>query len=497
MPPRSSTVSNTLARDRLGAGSVASFALTAAAPIMVVGGVVTTGWAVTGTVAVSIAMLAMAAVLAVWCVGYVTMARHVANSGSLYTYVAHGFGPVPAVAAGFVQLLSYGMMQCALYGIGGYQANVILGDLLGVRAPWWAWALGAWLVVTILGTQGVGVSSKVLAVAVVGELVVVTLVALVDLAHPAGGVVSLTALNPGELTTGTLGVTLAIAVTAFIGVEAAPVYSEESKKPKSTILTATFLALALMTIVYVAGSWAMTVTVGPDHVVETAARLGPDMLLVPAAAHWGGTVLVNAGHLLLLSSIAAGMVAYHNAFSRCAFALGRETVLPAFFGRTSPRTGAPIAASLAQSACGLLVIVLVAVAGWNPMTALFYIVGTTGALGVFGLMAAASAAVLGFFARDRRGESRWSTRILPAAATTAMLGCLWLIFDNYPTLIGVAPTSPARWAPLLFAAAAALGCGHGLRLRARRPEVLRRVGHGANAALLDVPPATATTGAAR
>lgn len=496
MPSQLSTVSTALAKDRLGAGSVASFALTAAAPIMVVGGVVTTGWSVTGTVAVSIAMLAMAAVLAVFCVGYVTMARHVANAGSLYTYVAHGFGPVPAVAAATVQLLAYGMMQCALYGIGGYQADAILGDLIGVHAPWWAWALGAWLVVTILGTRGVGVSSKILATAVAGELVIVAVVSVIDVAHPAGGTVSLAALNPGELVASTLGVALAIAVTSFIGVEAAPVYSEESKKPKSTVLAATFLSLGLMTVVYVIGSWAMTVTVGPDNVVETATQLGPDMLLVPAAGHFGGTALVNIGHMLLLTSIGAGMVAYHNAFSRCAFALGREAVLPTVFGRTSPATGAPIAASLAQSACGLATIIVFAAAGWNPMNTLFFIVGTTGALGVFILMTAASGSVVGFFARDRRGEGVWSTHLLPAAATAAMLCCLYLIFDNYATLIGVVPTSPARWAPLAFVVVGVLGWGYGLWLRRRRPGILRRVGHGANAVLVDGPAAIPAMGVA-
>jgi amino acid transporter len=475
---------NGLVPDRLGAGSVASFALTAAAPIMVVGGVVTTGWAVTGTVAVSIALLAMAGVLALFAVGYVTMARHVANAGSLYTYVAHGFGPVPAVAAGFGQLTAYGMMQVALYGIGGAQASPIFADLLGLPAPWWTWAIIAWTVVTILGTRGVGVSSRVLAIAVAAELVLVTLVSIIDLAHPAGGTISFAALNPGELNSGTLGVALAIAVTAFIGVEAAPVYSEESKRPRSTILIATFLALGLMALVYVNGSWAMTVTVGPDQVVEAATRLGPDLLLVPAAQHWGGTTLINTGHLLLLTSIFAGMLAYHNAFSRCAFALGRERVLPGVFGRTSPATGAPIAASLAQSACGLLVIVVFALAGWDPMTTLFFIVGTTGALGVFALMTAASASVLGFFAGNRRGENGWATWILPAMATGLLLGCLYLILDNYPTLIGVDSGSPARWTPLLFLAIAALGCCYAWWLRTSRPDTLRRVGHGANAALL-------------
>ncbi|MBT8225913.1 MAG: APC family permease [Dactylosporangium sp.] len=477
-------MSTTLAGNRLGALSVAGFALTAAAPMLVVGGVVPTGWAVTGTVAVSVAMLVIAAVLAVFCVGYVTMARHVANAGSLYTYVAHGFGPVAAVAAAFVQLLAYSMMQVALYGIGGVQAEAVLGDLLGVDAPWWVWALGAWVAVTVLGTRGVGVSSRILAVAVAAELVLVVIVAGIDLAHPAGGTVSFAALDPGGLDLSTFGVVLAIGVTAFIGVEAAPVYSEESRRPRSTVLTATFVALGLMTVAYVLVSWAMTVTVGPERVVAVAGELGPDMLLVPAAAHVGGDLLVDAGHVLLLTSIAAGMLAYHNAVARCAFALGRERVLPGVFGRTSPRSGAPIAASLAQSVCGLIVVIVVAVAGWDPMTRLFFALGTTGALGVFTLITAASASVVGFFGRDRRGEGLWATRLLPGVATAALVGCVGLIVANYTTLIGVGADSPARWVPGVFVVAGGLGCGYGWWLRAARRGVLARVGHGANAALL-------------
>jgi amino acid transporter len=447
--------------------------------------VITSAWAVTGIVAVGATLAAVAGLLAVWAVGYVTMARRVTNAGALYTFVAHGFGSVPAVAASFVQALAYTFMQVGLYGIGGYQARVILGDLTGINAPWWAWALVAWALVAVLGTQGVGLSSKILGCAVIAELVIVGIISIVALAHPAGGQVSFAALDPSRLDVSGLGVALAISVTAYIGVEAAPVYSEESKRPKSTVLVATFLALALMTLTYTVGSWAMTVIVGPDQVIDTATRLGPDMLLIPASQYWGGQTLVNTGHLLLLTSIGVGLVAYHNAFNRTAFALGREHVLPEILGRTSPTSGAPIAASMLQSICGLATITVVAMTGWDPMTGLFYVLGTTGGLGVFLLMTAASGSVLGFFARNPSGESIWATRILPAIATTLMIGCTWLIFDNYATLIGATPTSPARWTPLAFAAVGAAGLGYGLWLRVRRPDILNRVGHGANAALLD------------
>ena len=59
-------MSDALVRDRLGADSVATFALTASVPMLVVGKAVTTGWAVTGTIAGGVAMLAM-----VGCLGLI------------------------------------------------------------------------------------------------------------------------------------------------------------------------------------------------------------------------------------------------------------------------------------------------------------------------------------------------------------------------------------------------------------------------------------------
>ena len=87
---RQSTVLAALATNRLGIFDVIMFALTAAAPLMVVGGVVTTGWAVTGTTGFPLAFLIVAVVLAVFCVGYMAMARRVTNAGAFYTYIARG-----------------------------------------------------------------------------------------------------------------------------------------------------------------------------------------------------------------------------------------------------------------------------------------------------------------------------------------------------------------------------------------------------------------------
>ena len=95
---RPSVVSQALARDRLGVPSVIMFALTAAAPLMVVGALVSSGWGWVGTTGFPIAFVIIAAVLAVFSFGYVAMSRHITNAGAFYSYISQGLGRPLGVA---------------------------------------------------------------------------------------------------------------------------------------------------------------------------------------------------------------------------------------------------------------------------------------------------------------------------------------------------------------------------------------------------------------
>jgi amino acid transporter len=114
LPARPDAVSQALARNRLGVPAVVVFVLSAAAPLTVVAGVVTTGYAVTGLVGIPLAFLVVGVVVALFSVGYVAMARHVANAGAFYAFVARGLGRPAGVAAAWVALLSYNALQMRL-----------------------------------------------------------------------------------------------------------------------------------------------------------------------------------------------------------------------------------------------------------------------------------------------------------------------------------------------------------------------------------------------
>jgi amino acid transporter len=473
-----SLVTSALAQDRLGAGGVAQFALTAAAPLLVVAGVVTTGWAVTGVTGIPAGFIALAIIFAVFAVGYLAMARRIVNAGALYTYVAAGLGRPAGVATATVTLLAYSAMQVGLYGAIGPVTADLLHTQFGWGLSWWVYSLIAWALVAVLGVLRVDLNSRVLAVLLTAEVALVVVVTITGLANPAGGHLSLSALSPSNLVTSGSAVALAIAVTGFIGFEQAPVYAEESRNPRKTVPIATYSALALMTILYAGASWAMSVTAGPDAIVDAARRHPSDLMFTLAAPHLGDRI-ATIGGVLFISSMFAGLIAYHNAVARYAFALGREQVLWRGFGRTALRTSAPVTASLMQSATGLLVIVLYAMAGWDPMVKLFFWLGTTGALGVLLALTATSAAVIAYFSRVGGAESLWQKTIAPAIATLALAVVVFWTLSNYATLLGVEPGSVWAWAlPSAYAVAAAIGAGWALILASTRREVYEGIGRG-------------------
>lgn len=354
--------------------------------------------------------------------------------------------------------------------LGGY-----LADKVGLDLSWWVWSLGAWLLVAILGVLRVDLNGRVLGVLLCAEMAVLLVLAVAGLSDPAAGV-PLTSLTPGGLFGHDgVGALLVIALLGYVGFEAAAVFSEEARAPRRTVPVAVYTSLALIGAIYALSSWAMSVHYGDDQVAAVAADQGPGMLFAMS-----GPVVAEIATVLFITSLFAAMVSFHNAVARYMFALGRERVLPAALGRTKSRTGAPRTASRTQSAVGLAVIVVYALAGWDPMVQLFFWLGTTGAFGVLCLLAATSIAVISFFARDPRGENAWRRLVAPALATLALLAMVWAGLANYATLLGVPPGSTEAWAlPAAFAVAAVVGVAYGVWLRSARPDVYPGIGLGA------------------
>jgi amino acid transporter len=472
-------VSNALARDRLGPFQIGSAIASSVAPKTVVALVVPTAVAVTGLLGFPIAVITVAAILLIFVVGYLAMARHIPNAGAFYAYVAQGIGRPAGVGTAWLALGVYTCFQLCCYGGFGALTAPLVTAAIGMNVPWWTLAFAAWALVALLGANEVKIAGWFLVVLVVAETLLVSAYSIA-ISLSQGFTFNTAALSLDSLWGPSAGVLVVLGMTAFAGVEQSVVYIEESRNPKATIRIATYATIITIAAVYVYASLVQISAAGPQA-VERATAEGGDLFFNQAAAVLGPAALY-VGKLALGTGLIAALLAFHQAIARYIFALGREGVMARVFGRTTLK-GAPRHASLLQTAFAFCVLMLYAIAGWDPLVQLFYWGSTSGGLGVLVLYALTSIAVIAFFFRDPRGESACQRFVAPLLSTVILLFFGWLAIDNLDILYDVDPgTGPARVVPLAFLLIFVAGTVWGLILKRIRPQVYEGIGRGTRAA---------------
>lgn len=463
-----------LARRTLGTAQLLFYAVSASAPMVVLAGSVTATYAATGVRGVPLSFLLLGGVLALFAVGYGAMAKHLAIPGPFYAYLAQGLGRIWGVAGGLLALVSYNAIQISLYGLIG----ATMAGLVGGGLAWWAWALLAWALVGVLGVRRVAVSARILTVLLLCEVTVLLLFDAGAAMNPAEGASMATPLSPSSLLVAGIGGVLAFGIAAFVGVELPPVYSEEARS-STDVVRATFGAVAVIGLLYAISSWAVAVAVGPEQVVE-AARDPQSGIPFSLMEKFYGSTFASIANALLITSLLGAMISFHNTVARYVFTLARDGILPASLGVVGRGSGggAPIAGSLLQSVVAGLVIAAFALAGADPLAAMFTLLSALAAMGVMTLMVLASASVIGYFARRPRLEvTIWQRAIAPALAATLLLLVLITTVVNIESLLGDAGV--LRWVlPGIVVLTVVAGLSWGAALRAARPDVFGQVGTG-------------------
>ena len=199
-----------------------------------------------------------------------------------------------------------------------------------------------------------------------------------------------------------------------------------------------------------------------------------------------GEFFGDAASLLFATSLFAALLSFHNAVARYFFALGRERVIPPFFGRVQDATGAPVVGSIAQSVLALVVLVIFALGDLDPVLKLFTWLTNIGAIGVMLLLALASFSVVGYFTRNPGLEDNaWRVRWAPAIAGLALVAIFVIALLNLNVSITGLTDAPLDDLTIILPACmlgfAAVGLIVGLFLRSRRPDIYEEIGEGATA----------------
>ena len=113
--------------------------------------------------------------------------------------------------------------------------------------------------------------------------------------------------------------------------------------------------------------------------------------------------------------------------------------------------------------------------GLDPVLNLFVWMTQMGTLGVLGLMALTSFAVIAFFAKDAMGENMLSTKVLPLLTGVVMAYLFFIIFRDFGALTG--SQGMLSWAiPALVPLFGVIGFALASALAARDPARFKDLG---------------------
>ena len=230
-------------------------------------------------------------------------------------------------------------------------------------------------------------------------------------------------------------------LTGFIGFEATAVFRDEARDPERTIPRATYAAVLIIGGFYALTCWAFVVAIGPDQVAEVAQRTldGDANMLLDTTDDTLGRVGRDVVNVLLLTSLFACVLSFHNVIARYQFVLAGKGLLPA--PARYRAFDAPLARLLLGGADDH---------GGDDRVAPCGVRGRPAGRGVRldgrcgdGRHGAADAhhvdrgaGVLRPPPRRRRVAASGRPRIAPALACVGLLASLWLVLSNFTLVTG-------------------------------------------------------------
>src|SRR5215475_3399780 len=282
--------------------------------------------------------------------------RRMATAGYAYTYASRSLGKEAGYMAGWLYFFGFiCFVPMTMSGVG-----FLAADLLGVSPKLWIVffiiGMALYLVLSIIRIK---VTTRVQLIVGIITVAVIVIIDLVTTAKGGSHGQALGAFSFGHTNSGGFnGVFYGIifGVTSYIGFETAADFGEETANPRRYIPIAVIVATLFAIVLYLWTTYSITIGFG----VNNGAKMATDPVLLKTTAvtyvgSFTGT-LVEIGGMLAAFIVC---VACATAAARTLFAMGREGVLPAAFGRTHPRFQTPVNATLAVTAVSVVMALLI------------------------------------------------------------------------------------------------------------------------------------------
>lgn len=422
----------------LGVTEIIFMVVAAAAPLTVVSGNVPLAIAQGNGPYAWTGFVAAALVLMLFSVGFVAMTPFMEEAGAFFSYIREGLGKRIGCGGAFVALLTYTAIQVGVYGFFGWAVDDAIREWGGPHLPWWLYAFGVLAVVGTLGYRHIELSSRVLGIALVLEIGVVVIMNAAIVMHPSpvAAPVTIGVAEP----MGPFAVALLFAITGFLGFEATAIFRDEARDPERTIPRATYGAVAIIGVFYAFSCWCLIEAWGADSVTAVARKYLADggNMVLDTASRYVGTGMRNVMEVLLLTSLFACLLSFHNIIARYQLVLGREGILPGFLAQTHSRHASPHSSSVVQTITAFLLVGVAALSGADPLVTVFGSMAGISTVGIVLLMILTSTAAVVFFRNNRvKKAGSLSTNWCPVLSVFVLASVLFIILDNFTTITGL------------------------------------------------------------
>jgi amino acid transporter len=485
-------VDHKLADNALGLPQVLFLIVTGAAPIaaMLFNVPVTV---LGGGYASPAAFLIATVVLTIFAVGYIEMARRVTSAGGFYSFVTHGFGPVVGMGTAALISLCYVFFSSAVTGVTSYFASTSIEDWTGVSIPAPLIMAVTLVIMSLLAWFHVELTAKILGFFLVTELLGLLIFGFAVLVQGGADGISLTPLNPFEISDNSsavkafgaaaAGVALFGAFWSWVGFEMAPNYAEESRNPHKIGAYAMYLSVIGLGILYIFISWMFVSGWGLPNAGQAVADQFNGKYasaFYPLTDRFVGSGLTTLFEILIITGSFACQLAFYNTASRYFYAMGREGLIPDALGRTHPKHHSPYIASMVVTGMMALYILgfviydssteaaLLKLGTWSPLL---------GVLGILAIQALVSFAIIKYFLTTARdGFHPWKTLIAPIIGGLAQIGACILLIKNRSLLSGAGDVLYVKIIPFVVLAIFLAGIGLALYYRAASRERYQAIG---------------------
>jgi amino acid transporter len=432
-----------LAHGAVGSARVIAFGASNVAPAgaVVAGLVIVVSYA--GFASPLVVLIAFAASLC--CASSIAeFARRLPSAGSLYTYNSRGLGQTGGFLTGWMMIFAYGLYVPAGIALTSAYASQLLADALHVTVSGWVLFVVILAAVASVAYLGIGTSSSVDLILVVGEVAVFVALAITILIKTGPAHFSPAVLSPAssahgqftDITTATI-----YGITAFAGYEAAAALGEEARNTRRSIPASTISVVIVVGIFYLLVILAEMFGAGRHRILALTGH--GNLLGYLTSRYWSPSVLWVVDLVVVLTGLGF-VIAAVNAAIRILFAMGREQALPVSLARLSSRH-TPV---VAIGGVALLTVVLgLPLTYFSGGVRTFGYLAGAGGLSVVLVYLAVNMAAIRAFRTEFRTEFRPGRHLLvPATAVVLLLLPLWgILHPRTHDLASLLPFAALGW----------------------------------------------------